>query len=389
MNSITRGRLSNRGNVPAFLAMDVMAKAAAMDAAGRNVLHLEIGQPSVGLPQAALDETLAALAATPLGYTEALGRGALRERIATHYTATYGETVSPGRIIIGTGSSGGFELAFIAAFDAGAKVALAAPGYPAYRHILTALDIEPVLVPVGPDTDFQITPEAVEAAGGADLDGLIVASPANPTGTVLSAAELSALATYCAERNIRLISDEIYHGISFGKETHTAANLPGGPIVLNSFSKYFCMTGWRLGWMVVPQDMARRVECLAQNLFISPPTPSQIAAEKVFDHLDALDDVVAGYAANRQILLQGLPRIGLSRFAPTDGAFYVYVDVGDLTDDSVDFCARLLEEAEVAATPGVDFDPFGGNRAMRLSFAGAEKTISEAVTRMGDWISRQ
>ena len=378
-------KVAKRGGVPPFIVMDVMSAAAAREQAGDDVLHLEVGQPSTAAPAGALEAAAAALAGERLGYTVALGIPPLRRRIARHYREAYGVAVDDAQVVVTTGSSGGFIIAFAAAFDPGDRVALAAPGYPAYRNILTALGCVPVEIPTGPNTRFQPTPELLD--GLADpVDGLIVASPANPTGTMLTVDELSALATYCADRGIRMISDEIYHGITYGHETATAAG-DAHAVTINSFSKYYSMTGWRLGWMVVPQDLVRAVECLTQNLFISAPTLSQIAGVAAFDCGAELDRNVARYAANRQVLLEGLPKLGIDRLAPADGAFYIYADIGRFTNDSLDFSKRLLEEAGVAATPGVDFDRARGPRTLRLSYAGSEADIAEAIERMRGWLS--
>ncbi|MCA8909785.1 MAG: aminotransferase class I/II-fold pyridoxal phosphate-dependent enzyme [Rhodospirillaceae bacterium] len=377
-------KVAKRGGVPPFIVMDVMSAAAAREQAGDDVLHLEVGQPSTAAPAGALEAAAAALAGERLGYTVALGIPPLRRRIARHYREAYGVAVDDAQVVVTTGSSGGFIIAFAAAFDPGDRVALAAPGYPAYRNILTALGCVPVEIPTGPNTRFQPTPELLD--GLADpVDGLIVASPANPTGTMLTVDELSALATYCADRGIRMISDEIYHGITYGHETATAAG-DAHAVTINSFSKYYSMTGWRLGWMVVPQDLVRAVECLTQNLFISAPTLSQIAGVAAFDCGAELDRNVARYAANRQVLLEGLPKLGIDRLAPADGAFYIYADISHLTDDSVGFCRRLLNETGIAATPGVDFDPERGHRTLRFSFAGATDDMEKAVARLGRWL---
>jgi aspartate/methionine/tyrosine aminotransferase len=294
-------------------------------------------------------------------------------------------------VVVTIGSSGAFLLSFLAAFEPGDRVAMTAPSYPAYRNILTALGIVPVEIPAGPETRFQPTPRLLEdwlSRHGGRFDGLIVASPANPTGTMLDPAELAALAGWCEATGVRLVSDEIYHGITYGRTATTAAALSPSAIVINSFSKYFSMTGWRLGWMIVPDDLLRPVECLAQNLFISPPAISQRAAVAAFGCRAELDANVARYAANRALLLERLPQAGLDRLAPADGAFYVYADVGHLTNDSEDFCRRMLLETGIAATPGIDFDPERGRRTLRFSFAGATADMAEAADRMERWIRR-
>ncbi|MBK1665269.1 1-aminocyclopropane-1-carboxylate deaminase [Rhodospirillum rubrum] len=377
-------KVARRGLIPPFIVMDVMRAAAEREASGAEVMHLEVGQPSTGLPEQALDEVARRLHSGPMGYTVALGLDALREAIAFHYQRTQGVAVDPGRIIVTTGSSAGFILAFLAAFEAGDRVGLAAPGYPAYRHILKALGCEPVILPTGPETRYQPTVAVLEEAG-MDLDGLIVASPANPTGTVMPAADLKALVAYCGERGIRLISDEIYHGITYGEAALSTVGLAEHPVVVNSFSKYFCMTGWRLGWLVLPPDLLRPVECLTQNLFISPPALSQYAGLAALRHHGAFEENIRRYARNRQILLDALPAAGFGAFAPADGAFYLYGDVSGLTDDSLAFCARMLAETGVAATPGLDFDDARGAGFVRFSFSGATETIEKAARRLLEW----
>jgi aspartate/methionine/tyrosine aminotransferase len=364
--------------------MDVMREANARAAAGESVLHLEVGQPSTPAPKGVVEAARRALAENRLGYTEAFGMPELRERIVRHYRNVYGVEVPTARVVVTTGSSSGFVLAFLAAFDVGDRVALAVPGYPAYRNILAALGIEPVLVEAGSGDRFQPTPEVLDRLGGR-LDGLIVASPANPTGSMIPRADLERLAAHCRMRGIRLVSDEIYHGIVFGPAAETALAFDPEAIVINSFSKYYSMTGWRLGWMVVPESLARAVECLTQNLYISPPTLSQIAGIAAFDCAVELDANVARYAENRRLLLAELPKAGFDKFAPADGAFYLYADVGAFTNDSAEFCRRMLAETGVAATPGLDFDPGRGNRFMRFSIAGATADMAEAARRLVIW----
>ncbi len=377
-------KLGRRGQVPPFIAMDVLRAANERAAAGEDVLHLEVGQPSTPAPAAVLAAARNALGAETLGYTDALGLPALREAIAAHYRDAYGVAVEPARVVVTTGSSGAFMLAFLAAFDAGDRVAMAAPGYPAYRNILTALDLVPVELPAGPAERYQMTLDLLRSHSG-HLDGLIVASPANPTGTMIAPDELAALARYCGNMGIRFVSDEIYHGIVYGATAATALAASAEAIVVNSFSKYFSMTGWRLGWMVVPPDMLRAVECLAQNLYISPPALSQHAALAAFGCRAELDANVARYAVNRALLLEELPKAGLSRFAPADGAFYLYADVAHLTNDSPEFCRRMLREIGVACTPGIDFDPARGHASLRISFAGSTGTMAEAARRLKAW----
>ena len=381
-------KIAKRGTIPPFIVMDVLRAANEREAKGEGVLHLEVGQPGTRAPAPVLAAAAAALEDDLLGYTEALGLPGLRSRIAEHYQETYGIEVDPGRVVATTGSSGGFVLAFLAAFDAGDRVALASPGYPAYRNILKSLGIEIVELQVGPEANFQPTPELIERAlkeSSRAIDGLIVASPSHPTGTMIHAAELEALYGFCRDQGIRLISDEIYHGITYKDPAETALRFGDEAIVVNSFSKYFSMTGWRLGWMVVPEDLIRSVECLQQNLFISPPTLSQHAGIKVFDCRDDLDGFVARYAENRALLLERLPLAGFETLAPAEGAFYIYADIAHMTNDSEEFCRRMLAETGVAATPGMDFDPGRGNRFMRFSFAGEHAVMAEAADRLRQW----
>jgi aspartate/methionine/tyrosine aminotransferase len=380
-------KVSQRGNVPPFIVMDVLRAANERAARGEDVLHLEVGQPATAAPAGAVAAAAQALRNETLGYTESLGLPGLRERVARHYRETYGVEVPAARIVVTTGSSGGFVLAFLAAFDAGDRVALAAPGYPAYRNILQAFGIEPVVLEATLSDRFQPTVELLERAGR--LDGLIVASPANPTGTMVAPDTLADLARYCARRGIRLISDEVYHGIAYGQQAATALAWSDAAIVVNSFSKYYSMTGWRIGWMVVPADLLRAVECLKQNLFISAPTLSQIAARAAFGCAPELDGNVARYARNRAVLLSALPSAGIERWAPADGAFYLYADVSALTNDSDEFCKRILAETGVAMTPGIDFDDARGRGYVRISYAGSEADIAAAADRLTEWRKRR
>jgi len=377
-------KISKRGNVPPFFVMEVMRAAFERERAGLEVLHLEVGQPSTGAPKGVIEAAQRALTSDKLGYTDALGIPPLRAAIARWYRDRYGVEIPEGRIAVTVGSSGAFQLGFLAAFDPGDRVAMASPSYPAYRHALTAIGVEPVEIEAGPETGFQPTVAMLEKLDR-PVQGLIVASPANPTGTMLSRRELTELADWCTRNGVRLVSDEIYHGLTYGQEAVTAAAVSPDALVVNSFSKYFSMTGWRLGWMVLPEALVRSVECLAQNLFISAPTLSQIAAVAAFDCTGELDGHVARYARNRELLLRELPKAGFDRIAPADGAFYVYADVSAMTDDSEAFCKRLLAETGIAATPGIDFDPARGRRFMRFSFAGSEETIAEAARRLIAW----
>lgn len=377
-------KVANRGKVPPFIVMDVMREAALLEAEGRKIVHLEVGQPSTGMPKKALAKVKDLLGEGAHGYTVASGLPALSARISRHYKDYYGVSVSPDRIFATTGSSAGFILAFLSAFEHGDRVALASPGYPAYRHILNSLGVSADLIQVDESTRFQPTVDHLKAMSRLP-DGLIVGSPSNPTGTIIPADEFKDLAQFCDEHGIRLISDEIYHGITYGVQPATAADLSETAFVVNSFSKYFSITGWRLGWLIVPPDLKRSLECLAQNLFISPPTISQHGAIAVFDCQDELEANVRRYAANREILLNELPNLGFSRLAPADGAFYIYADISAHSDDAQQFCKRMLHETGVATTPGIDFDPVRGHQFIRFSFAGSIADMEEACRRLKDW----
>lgn len=376
-------KVARRGQIPPFIVMDVLRAANEKAAAGDAVLHLELGQPGSRAPAGVLAAATRALEEDSIGYTDALGLPALREAIAGHYKDSYGVAVSPERVGATVGSSAGFLLTFLAAFEAGDRVALAAPGYPAYRNILTALGVEAVLLPTELEHRYQPTPELLDAAG--PLDGLIIASPSNPTGTILGRQELSELVAWCEAKGVRLVSDEIYHGISFGEPAVSALELTDQAVVVNSFSKYFCMTGWRLGWLVLPEDLIRPVECLAQNFFVSPPSLSQTAAIAAFDCHDELRSHVASYGRKRELLLSELPKAGFDHIAPADGAFYLYADVARMTNNSQELCRRILADTGVAITPGNDFDPERGHRFVRISFAASEEDIAEAARRLRAW----
>ena len=377
-------KIAKRGTIPPFIVMDVVRAANAREAGGGDVLHLEVGQPCTDAPAPVMEAAREALGRDLLGYTDSFGIEPLRRRIAGHYAETYGVQVDPGRVMVTTGSSGAFVMAFLAAFEAGDRVALASPGYPGYRNILMALGVEAVDLAVGPDSNFQPTPEILAAAPGR-LDGLIIGSPSNPTGTMITRDRLEALVAYCKEQGIRLISDEIYHGITYGEAAVTALAFTDDAVVINSFSKYFSMTGWRLGWMVFPGQLSRSLECLGQNFYISPPTLAQFAAVTVFSCKDELDANVRRYARNRELLLVELPKAGFDKLAPADGAFYIYADVARLTNDSLEFCRSMLSETGVAATPGIDFDPERGHHTVRFSFAGQTEDMAEAARRLIDW----
>jgi aspartate/methionine/tyrosine aminotransferase len=380
-------RPSRRGEIAPFYVMEVMKAAAARERVSGDVLHLEVGQPSTGAPAQVLKAAGNALGSNRLGYTDATGIPELRERIAVHYGERYGVAVDPARVVITMGASGAFVLAFLAAFDPGQRVAVTEPGYPCYRNTLEAFGVEAVPIPVGPQTRFVPTSELLAQAG--PLDGLMVASPANPTGTALRPEELADVAGFCAHNDVRLIADEIYHGIEYGERVPTALSAAPEAVVLQSFSKYYSMTGWRLGWMIVPADLVRPIERLGQNLFISAPTLSQLAALAAFDATEELDANVMRYAANRQILLDGLGEVGLKNYASPDGAFYFYINVSHLTGDSQELCRIWLEELGVACTPGIDFDPVQGHRYIRLSYSESTADIAEATRRIADWIGNR
>jgi aspartate/methionine/tyrosine aminotransferase len=381
---------SARSDVPAFMVMDVMAAAARIEAAGGRVIHMEVGQPAFGAPSAAINAVRSALGTGPLGYTESLGIPSLRARIARHYEDAYGLSIGADRVVVTTGSSAAFILAFLSMFEPGDRVAIANPGYPPYRHILRALGCEPVLIETSEATRCALTGDALRAAHRKKkLAGVLVASPANPTGTMMTPEALADLIRVADEEGIRFISDEIYQGLDYAVRAETALRLSENVVVINSFSKYFCMTGWRIGWMVVPPTLVRAVDRLHGNLAISVPTLSQIAAEAAFDSRDELEAIKHGYEDNRKILIEGLPKAGLDKFLPVDGAFYLYADVSKFSDDSFAFAKQLLEEAHVAATPGVDFDPTDGKRFVRFCYAGSSADMCEAVERIGGWLNRR
>ena len=377
--------VSRRGRVDPFMVMEVLRAAGDRAADGKTVFPLHIGQPSTPAPRGAREAAKAAVDGLVLGYTDATGIAPLRGRIAAHYRARYGVEVAPERVAVTPGSSGGFVLAFLAAFDTGARVVLTAPSYPCYRNLLSALGIETVHVATGPGTNHQPTPELLDRLDGR-IDGLVIASPSNPTGSMLTPEALGSLADYCHGRGIRLISDEIYHGITYGVREATAASSPSA-VVVNSFSKYFSMTGWRIGWLVMPQDLAVDIEQLGQNLFINAPTVSQHTALAAFDCTEELEANVARYRRNRDILMRELPAMGIGAAAAPDGAFYLYADIGHLTNDSSSFCSRLLNETGVAVTPGLDFDPERGNRMVRFSYCADTDVIEEATARLARFIA--
>jgi aspartate/methionine/tyrosine aminotransferase len=382
-------RPSARSDVPPFMVMDVMAAAARIEAAGGRVIHMEVGQPAAAAPASAIAAARAALESGRLGYTETLGMASLRARIARHYDETYGAAIDPGRVVVTTGSSAAFILTFLALFEPGDRVAVALPGYPPYRHILSALGCEAVAIETTQATRWAITPEMLLAAHRkAPLKGVLVASPANPTGTMMTAEALRDLIAAAHSEGIRFISDEIYHGLNYAFPAETAARVSDDCVIINSFSKYFCMTGWRVGWVVAPEPLVRPLDRLQGNLAVCVPTLSQIAAQAAFDGRAEMETVKHGYEENRRILLDGLPKAGFDKFLPVDGAFYLYADVSRFSDDSFEFAKRMLAQTHVAATPGVDFDPLKGRHFIRFCYAGATADMHEAVERLANWLKR-
>ena len=377
-------KASRRSAVAPFFTMEILKAATERAAGGARVFHMEAGEPGSGAPKAVLDAAAAALAEGAIGYTESRGMSALRARIAQLYEERYGLALSAERVVVTIGASSGLLLAFLAAFDAGDRVALAEPGYPAYRNTLRALGVEPMALAVTAETRFQPTVAMLEALKE-PVQGLILASPSNPTGTMLPRSTLEAIAGYCARRGVRVIADEIYHGITYDAPAATVAAFSDSAIVINGFSKYFSMTGWRLGWMVAPPDLARPVELLSQNLFVSPPALSQRAALAAFDCREELEANVARYARNRDIVRAALAEAGFGEVAPCDGAFYAYADVAGLTEDSEAFCRRMLAECGVAATPGIDFDTRRGRSFVRFSYAGSTEEVTAACAALLRW----
>lgn len=379
-------RVAARSAIAPFHVMDVLTAAKERQRTHGDLVSLGAGQPSSPAPTPVLEAAEKALRDSPLGYTEQLGVPELRAAVAGHYERTYDLAVSPDDVVITTGSSGAFLLSFLSAFDHGDRVALGRPGYPAYRNILLALGCEVVDLPCGPDTAFRPTVDML--ADLTDLSGVILASPANPTGTVLPPKELAAIAGWCAEHDVRLVSDELYHGITFDADVDCAWRTSRDAIVINSFSKYWCMTGWRLGWMLVPERLRPAVSALAGNFTVCPPTVGQLAAVAAFDpeSYAQIDREVARYRVNRDILLAGLTEVGIDRIAPADGGFYLYADVSHLTNDSLAWCQRVLRETGVAIAPGIDFDPVAGGGYVRLSYAGATQDMHTALTRLRDWL---
>ncbi len=375
-------------DIEPFHVMEVVAAAQAREQAGERVFHLEVGQPSTGAPADAIARLQEISQAQTLGYTTSRGIPELPLAIAEHLQATDQLEVDPARIAVTQGASGAFVLALLAAFEPGARVGVTEPGYPCYRNMLRALHMEPVAIPLDPENSFALEIDTLDAA--APLDGLIVASPSNPTGTVLPPDELRAVTEWCEANSVRFISDEIYHGLTYdGAETATATAMSDSAIVINSFSKYFSMTGWRMGWMVLPESLVTPVDRLAQNLVICPPTPSQHVALAALSCGSELDAHVDRYAANRTVLLEGLPRAGITDFAPAHGAFYLWARTDHLAADSQHLSAEWLRDVGVAATPGVDFHPTDGHRWMRFSFSGSTETMRGAVEALATWRMRQ
>lgn len=378
---------SLRSRVAPFLAMETFKEAARLADSGRSIVRLEAGEPGAPAPRSAREAARRLIGSGRIGYTQTLGLPVLRERIARHYGETYGVAIDAEQVAVTTGSSGGFVLAFIALFDPGARVAIAAPGYPAYRNILEALDLEAVTIETSAVNRHVVTADAIAAAhADKPLDGVLLMSPANPSGTMMTDDALREVAHLCRRLGLRFVSDEIYHGLTYERPAQTALAFSDEAVIVNSFSKYYCMTGWRIGWLVLPHALVQTVERLAQSLAISAPTVSQVAAEAAFDGVEELEAVKAGYARSRAMLAQELPGIGLGDYSPVDGAFYVYADVSRLTNDSMEFCRRMLHEAGVAATPGVDFDRERGARHIRFSFAGAEGDVREGLSRLRAWL---
>lgn len=377
-------RRSTRGDVDPFIVMDVMAAAARAEAEGHHIIHMEVGQPGTPAPQLARQKLAQDMEAEALGYTVALGRPDLRQGISDLYQRWYGVDVDPARIVITAGSSAAFTLAFVASFDVGERVLIGEPGYPSYRNILRALGLAAQGVQTQAENRFQITPQNIENAR--DIAGVLVASPANPTGTMLDKDALGALIRATQDRGATFISDEIYHGIDYGTRPVSALEISDDVIVINSFSKYFSMTGWRIGWMVVPDDLVRQVERLTQNLFICAPHAAQVAALGALGAMDELDANIAVYAENRRLMLEALPKMGFAKIAPPDGAFYIYADVSEFTDDSTAMCADILAHAGVSVTPGQDFDPARGRQTLRFSYARSTQDIREGLDRLAKYM---
>ncbi len=378
-------KCSTRSEIDCFRALDILRQVNEREAAGEHITRMGAGQPCFGAPQAALDYGIEMINKDPRqGYTEAIGMPSLRERIAEYYLNYYGVRVSPANIVITTGSSCGFILDFLAAFDAGDRVAVFTPTYPAYRNILKSLNIETVEIETSPSDNYQPTRELLENCEQ-KFDGIIINSPSNPCGTMINETELQKICEWCDENNIRLISDEAYHGITYEQKAQTAAKFSKNAIILNTFSKYFAMTGWRLGWTIIPDDMRERVKNLSESLYVSAPTISQHVAFKVFDCLNELNGYVASYKSNREILRSELPKAGITDFTNAAGAFYIYADIHHASNDAIQYCAKMLDEAKVSTTPGIDFDLTRGHKAIRICYADSQANIIEACNRLKNW----
>lgn len=380
-------KTSKRSDIATFRALDIMRQVHDLEGQGVDIRKMGAGQPHVGAPPEALEYAASMITEDPRqGYTEAVGMASLRERIAQHYQSYYGVEAKPENICVAAGSSSAFILTFLAAFDAGDKVAIFAPTYPAYRNILKSLNIEVVEIETRAADYYQPTLDLIQSCGK-DFKGMIINSPSNPSGTMIDDGEFEKICHWCKENGVRLISDEAYHGITFGRKAPTALQYTDEAIILNTFSKYFAMTGWRMGWTVLPDDLKEPVKKLAENLFVSPPTISQHLAYKIFDHIPELDDYVADYAVNRDILLNELPKIGIENFTAAHGAFYVYADIHSLSNDSEAYCKQALAEAKISITPGMDFDLNRGHGTIRICYADSKENIIEACQRWKNWSS--
>jgi aspartate/methionine/tyrosine aminotransferase len=378
-------KLSRRSAIPPFRALDLLRVVNERAAAGEDIIRLEAGQPSSGAPPEALEYARSVISRDPRqGYTEALGMKLLRDRIAVWYRDEYGIDLDHSRIAVTIGASGAFLLAFLAVFEAGDRVAMGVPCYPPYRNILRTLGVEVVEIETTAKTNYQPTLAQLEALKG-KIDGLVIASPGNPAGTLIAPEELKSIVAWCERKGVRLVSDELFQKITFGATAETVLRHTQNAVVANSFSKYFAMTGWRLGWVVLPPDVMERVKALSESLFVSPPTLAQHVAYKVFDHIDVLDGHVKTYGENLAILKRELPKAGFTKLSDTKGTFYLYADVSDLTDDSIEFCRRMLDEAKVACTPGIDFDEKRGHGTIRISFGGTTAHIIEGCERLKKW----
>lgn len=381
-------KTSKRSDIESFRALENLRRVNELKAKGESIIQLSPGQPCFGAPDAALEYAREMIAKDPRqGYTDAIGMVALREKIAAYYPAYYDCTADPDNIVITVGSSGGFIFAFLAAFDAGDTIALTTPTYPAYRNILKSLNLNVIEIPTTAENNYQPTATLL-ANCGKKFDGLIINSPSNPTGAMIDGDELKKICAWCDANNVRLISDEAYHGITYETKAETALKYSKNVIILNTFSKYFAMTGWRLGWMVLPPELAAPVKKLAENLFVSPPTISQYMAIKMFDHLDVCDGYVKQYRQNRDILRKGLSEAGFTKLSQASGAFYFYADVHHLTNDSEEFCRRMLSDAKVSMVAGTDFDSGRGNGTIRIAYAGTTDDMNEAVARLKKWLSK-